>query len=309
MAKFQLEAEIGELMLLHYNYDSASMAVTSKSSTSLEIADMQGDRVVYSGSGFTFDGNKPTGGNVTKVEFFNPGGDLLLTISDAGFKLADLSTTDVLSNFGIFEKGKDTFTGSEAGDVILYGDNKGNDRILGLGGNDYIMGSAGKNIIDGGEGDRDVLTFSNIDYASNKGIAGINANLETGEVLNPWGKVDKVTGIEDVRGTKFADIFVGSDRNEFFSGLEGNDTFTGGGGNDLFEFSDGSDKDRIRDFGNGDDVVELYVQAVSTFEQLQGLMVQKGKNVVIDFGNGDVLTFLKFDKNDFVSDDFTIYDF
>jgi len=308
MAKFQLEAEIGDLMLLHYNYDSASMAVKSKSTTSLEIADVQGDRIVYSGSSFTFDGNKATGGNVTKVEFFNPGGDLLLTISDASFKLAGLSATNVLSNFNIFEKGKDTFTGSEIGDVILYGDNKGNDRILGLGGNDYIMGSAGRNVIDGGEGDRDVLTFSNIDYARNKGVTGINANLEKGEVVNPWGKIDKVTGIEDVRGTKFADIFVGSDGNEFFSGLEGNDTFTGGGGNDLFEFADGNDRDRITDFGNGDDVVELYVQAVSNFAQLKDMMVQKGKNVVVDFGNGDILTFLRFDKNDFASDDFTIYD-
>lgn len=308
MAKFQLEAEIGELMLLHYNYDSASMAVTNKSATSLEIADVQGDRVVYSGSGFAFDGNKATGGNVTKVEFFNPDGDLLLTVSDASFKLADLSATDMLSNFSIFEKGKDTFTGSDVGDVILYADNKGNDRILGLGGNDYIMGSAGRNFIDGGEGDRDVLTFSNIDYARNKGITGINAKLETGEFVNPWGKIDAVTGIEDVRGTKFADIFVGSDRDEFFSGVGGNDTLTGGKGSDLFEFADGSDKDKITDFGNGDDVVELYVQAASTFDELQGMMVQKGKNVVIDFGNGDVLTFLKFDKNDFSSDDFTIFD-
>ena len=44
-------------------------------------------------------------------------------------------------------------------------------------------------------------------------------------------------------------------------------------------------------------------------ECLPDLMEQKGNNVVIDFGDGDVLTFLKFDKGDFNKADFTIYDF
>jgi Ca2+-binding RTX toxin-like protein len=141
------------------------------------------------------------------------------------------------------------------------------------------------------------------------GMKGITADLEDGSVINPWGKVDKVKNIEDVRGTKFADTFIGTNKNEHFAGLEGNDTFTGGKGNDQFDYSDDSGKDKITDFGNGDDSMELAGLGVGDFGELKGLMEQKGKNVVINFGDGDVLTFLNFDRDDFSKNDFTIYDF
>ena len=307
MAKFKLEKKIGELSLFHYNYDAASMAVTSQSATKLEIADMDGDKVVYTGTGFTFDGDEATAGKVKKVEFFNADGDLLLTITDASFKLAALSPTDVLFNFSIFEKGNDTFKGSSAGDWIMYGDNRGNDKIYGLGGNDYILGSDGKNLIDGGKGGKDVLTYSLIDYAENPNVKGVKVDLAKGEAINPWGDKDTIVGIEDVRGTRFADTFVGTKKNEHFAGVEGNDRMTGGKGNDSFDFSRGWDKDKITDFGKGDDSVELSGLGVANFGELKGLMEQKGKNVVIDFGHGDVLTFLDVDKSDFTKDDFTIY--
>lgn len=305
MAKFKLQKEIGELNLFHYNYDTASMEVVAKSAKKLEVADMNGDKVVYSGTGFQYDGDDPTAGKVTKVEFFNGNDDLLLTISDASYKLTDIMVSGVQSNFNLFEKGNDTFTGSSAGDVIMYGTNKGNDKIYGMGGNDYIMGSDGKNLIDGGKGNMDVLTYSMVHYE--QGVKGVKVDLSKGEAINPWGKKDTITGIEDVRGTKFADTFIGSQKNEHFGGLGGNDSFTGGKGKDRFDFGPGMGKDKITDFGNGDDSIELSLLGVSNFNQLKGLMEQKGKNVVIDFGNGDVLTFLNFDKDDFVKDDFTIY--
>lgn len=307
MAKFKLEKAIGELNIFHYNYDSPSMAVVAKSAKKLEVADMNGDKVVYSGTGFKYDGDDPTAGKVTKVEFFNGNGDLLLTITDASYKLADIQVSGVQSNFNLFEKGNDTFTGSSVGDFIMYGSNKGNDKIYGMGGNDYILGSDGKNTYDGGKGDKDVLTYSMIHYE--QGVKGVKVDLSKGEAINPWGKKDTITGIEDVRGTKFADTFIGTRKNEHFGGLEGNDTFTGGKGKDQFDFARGMDKDKIRDFGNGDDSIELAGLGVSNFNQLKGLMEQKGQNVVIDFGDGDVLTFLNFDKDDFVKADFTIYNF
>lgn len=307
MAKFKLQTAIGELSLFHYNYDTASMAVVAKSAKKLEVADMNGDTVVYSGTGFKYNGDDPTAGKVTKVEFFNGHGDLMLTISDAAYKLTDIQVSGVQSNFNLFEKGNDTFTGSSVGDVILYGANKGDDKIYGMGGNDYIMGSDGRNFIDGGKGDKDVLTYSMIHYE--QGVKGVKVDLSRGEAINPWGKKDTITGIEDVRGTKFADTFIGTGKNEHFGGLEGNDTFTGGKGKDQFDFARGMDKDKIRDFGNGDDSIELAGLGVANFNQLKGLMEQKGKNVVIDFGDGDVLAFLNFDKGDFVKADFTIYNF
>jgi Ca2+-binding RTX toxin-like protein len=307
MAKFALEAAIGNLNVFHYNFDASSMEISESSETSVEVADMQGDRMVLSGTGFEFDSGDPTAGTVTKAEFFDSDGDLLLTITDLDLALDDLSMTNVLGNFFLFEQGRDTFTGSSTGDFIMFADNKGNDKIFGLGGNDYILGSDGKNTIDGGAGNQDVLTYSMIIYEA--GMKGITADLEDGSVINPWGKADKVKNIEDVRGTKFADTFIGTNKNEHFAGLEGNDTFTGGKGNDQFDYSDDSGKDKITDFGNGDDSMELAGLGVGDFGELKGLMEQKGKNVVINFGDGDVLTFLNFDRDDFSKNDFTIYDF
>ena len=304
MAKFKLEKDIGELNLFHYNYDLASMEVTSESSTKIAVADINGDTVVYSGTGLALDSGDPTGGTVKKVEFFNADGDLLLTISGASYKLTDIIISGVQQNFNLFEKGNDTFTGSSIGDVIMYGDNRGNDKIFGLGGNDYIMGSDGKNTIDGGSGNKDVLTWEPIAYQA--GMKGVTVDLDKGTALNPWGKIDTITGIEDVRGTKFADKFVGSSRNEYFGGQAGNDTYTGGKGNDEFEFGAGSDKDKITDFGNGNDSVTLWGVGVEDFKSVKALMERDGKNVVIDFGDGDVLTFLNFSKGDFVSSDFNL---
>ena len=307
MAKFTLDKNIGNLNIFHYNYDSTSMEVTSQSDTIIEVADTNGDKVIYTGTGLALEGGEPTGGTVKKIEFFDSDGDLLLTISGGSYKLTDILISGVEANFDLFEKGNDTFTGSSVGDVIMYGQNRGNDKIFGLGGNDYIQGSDGKNIIDGGAGNADVLTWSNITYES--GMKGVKVDLTKGEALNPWGKIDTITGIEDVRGTKFADTFIGTSKNEHFGGVGGNDTFTGGKGKDRFDFANGDGKDKITDFGNGDDSIELASFGVFTYGALKGMMQQKGDNVVIDFGDGDVLTFLKFDKGDFTKADFTIYDF
>ena len=58
-----------------------------------------------------------------------------------------------------------------------------------------------------------------------------------GKVIDGFGQIDTVLGIEGVRGTKFADSFVGSVRDDWFDGLGGKDTFNGGGGFDIIAFN------------------------------------------------------------------------
>jgi serralysin len=304
MAKFKLEKEIGNLNSLVYNYNTAAMGIDESSSTSITISDSDGDRIVYTGKNLTLESGTPTGGTVTKVEFFDDEGALLLTISGAKYKLIDIDLNQVLSNFNLFEKGNDTFTGSSTGDVIMYGANAGNDKIYGLGGNDYIYGSAGSNLFDGGAGNKDVVTWELITYKA--GMKGVIVDLAKGTALNPWGKTDTLVDVEDIRGTKFNDVFKGSSKNEFFSGQDGNDTYTGGKGKDEFEFSRGGGKDKITDFGDGDDTVSLYGMELPDFRALKGLMEQSGNNVVIDFGGGDILTLLNTKKGDFNAADFDL---
>lgn len=305
MARFKLESAIGELTSLYFNYDTATLGMVSATASKVEVADINGDTVVYNGTGLTVESGDATAGRVTSIEFLNGNGDLLLTISDASYKFADITLTTVQHNFSLFEKGNDTFTGSSRGDIIMYADNIGNDTIRGLGGDDYIIGSAGRNTFDGGKG-TDVLTWEPVLLGA--GTKGVKVDLSEGTAINPWGQKDKLVSIEDVRGTGFADTFVGSGKNDHFGGQGGNDTYTGGKGNDQFDFGLGGGRDKITDFGKGDDSVELSNLGVGDFRTLKGMMDQVGKNVVIDFGNGDRLTFLDVQKGDFASSDFTIYD-
>jgi Ca2+-binding RTX toxin-like protein len=306
MAKFVLTDKIGDFNFATFNY--FALAVTAKSATALELAGDNGYRLVYSGSAFAYDGDTPTAGNVTKVEFLAPDGDPLLTISNGNFKLPQIFTlspsaeTDI---FNILERGNDIFTGSANDDVILYGTNDGNDTIKGLGGNDYIQGSDGKNTIDGGAGNGDILTYQN--GTDGPGLKGIKVDLDAGKVTNPWGKIDTVKNIEEVRGTTRADILIGSKKDDILVGSGGNDKFTGGKGDDEFVFESTIGKSSIADFDDkgGDDlVVFAYIQGIVDFSDVKGAMKQKGSDVIVDFGDGNTLTFLDIQKKELKADDF-----
>ncbi|MEJ7707330.1 MAG: calcium-binding protein [Nocardioidaceae bacterium] len=64
--------------------------------------------------------------------------------------------------------------------------------------------------------------------------------------------VDRVFSIEDVRGTKFADVMRGDQYFQFMSGFGGNDLLSGRGGPD-FLFGDSGDDTTYG--GNGNDVL------------------------------------------------------
>ncbi|MEM8576508.1 MAG: calcium-binding protein [Pseudomonadota bacterium] len=73
-----------------------------------------------------------------------------------------------------------------------------------------------------------------LDYRDGSGP--ILANLAAGGISEGGGTVDALsitgTGRLEIRGTDFADTYIGSDRNESFITQEGNDTIDGGGGYD-----------------------------------------------------------------------------
>lgn len=296
MAKFELENLIGDRMSLTFNY--YGLDVSAKTSKRLELTADNGGTIVYTGKNFAYNGDNATAGTVQTVKFFNPDGKLLMTISDASYELKKLST-DVNKNFQIFERGDDEIIGSSVGDMLLYGTNTGNDVIRGLGGNDYFFASPGRNTMDGGAG-----TDDRLNYGVSGVTAGIDANLQTGRVENPWGKIDTVSGMENLNGTPFVDKVVGSNRHEVFNGQGGNDRIEGGGGKDTFEFEIGADRDTIVDFGKGDDSVELGGFGVDTFAEVKAKISNEGKNAVLDFGNGDEIVFLHMSKADFVKADF-----
>lgn len=97
----------------------------------------------------------------------------------------------------------------------------GNDRMEGLGGNDYLYGGSGRDVLLGGDG-------------------------------NDW--------LDGGRGN---DTLDGGNGNDILVGGAGRDVMTGGGANDIFVFNPGDTgatpetADRITDFGNGADLIDL----------------------------------------------------
>jgi len=81
------------------------------------------------------------------------------------------------------------------------------------------------------------------DYSINpyNGIK-VDLSLANGQVYdNGNGGSDTLVGIEQLKGSNYADTFIGSNGNDTIYGGAGNDTFTGGTGNDTFYGETGDD--------------------------------------------------------------------
>lgn len=157
--------------------------------------------------------------------------------------------------------GDDVLTGGDGADV-LFGED-GDDTIHGGGGADFVQGGRGDNVIDGGAGS-DTLVYAGL-------TMGVDVDLTTG-VAVAAGR-DQISGVENVYGSRWADILRGgSDANLLFggdgddtldgrdgadtlAGGAGSDRLTGGGGNDSFRFGLGDGADVITDLSAGDRVI------------------------------------------------------
>ena len=86
------------------------------------------------------------------------------------------------------------------------------------------------------------------------------------------------------------DLLGGGDDNDRLHGGLGNDSMIGDGGDDIFYFAPGGGADTVRDFGNGEDKIDLTAFAdIRSMEDL--VMTQQGDVLVIDLsgqGGGTV---------------------
>ena len=169
-------------------------------------------------------------------------------------------------------QGDDVIHGGE-GDDTLYGD-LGNDEVYGEGGDDNLGGGEGNDVEDGGPGDDDI-NYDGIDprfgapdpgadvLRGGGGTDLLRLDSDTvGMAISIDGKAndgrpgegDNVgSDIEQINGTLFADLFIGSAGADGFNGSAGNDEIHGAGGDVDLRGSDSED----RVFGDaGDDFVE-----------------------------------------------------
>ncbi|MEM9205984.1 MAG: tandem-95 repeat protein [Pseudomonadota bacterium] len=130
--------------------------------------------------------------------------------------------TDTLSNIvdveGTF--GADVFDASGVNAAAIAGEPNYFTFVIPYAGADTILGNTGFNIVSYTALVEDTLTFGP--------VSGINANLATGIIIDPWGDRDTVTNIEAVYGTQFVDTFTGVDGGfSRFRGLDGVDIYNG----------------------------------------------------------------------------------
>lgn len=140
----------------------------------------------------------------------------------------------------------------------------GDDLISGAGGNDRLHGGLGDDQILGGEGNDEMRGGFGRDH------------LEGG------------AGDDNLRGG------LGRDR---LDGGAGNDEMRGGFGHDTFVFNGGHDEIIDFDAGGGwwwwrrpGETIEISIEGVTTFEELEAVATQEGRDVVLTFSETDSLT-------------------
>lgn len=146
------------------------------------------------------------------------GGLLAGTARDGGGDIDQLTAFEFVVGTGF----DDTIFGNDGRNTLSGG--AGNDRLTGRAGDDTFIGGLGDDILNGQTG-RDTADYSG---ASDE----IDADLATEIVLDGDGGTDTLTGIEQIIGSDFSDVFTGGDINETIFAGSGNDIARGGLGND-----------------------------------------------------------------------------
>jgi Ca2+-binding RTX toxin-like protein len=127
---------------------------------------------------------------------------------------------------------------SNGNDVLFGGD--GNDTLMGDGGNDVLAGGAGDDTLSGGDG---TDTASYVDATS--GVT-VDLRIATAQSVASTEGRDTLSGIENLTGSSFNDVLIGT---------AGSNTIKGGAGNDQIDLSDGGRDTALG--GDGNDIIQL----------------------------------------------------
>ncbi|MBK4215708.1 hypothetical protein JJJ17_07210 [Paracoccus caeni] len=197
------------------------------------------------------------------------------------------------------DRGDDRLWGGNGHDVVSGGD--GNDLIGGDNGHDSLRGGAGDDTIYGGAGDDRIVGGTGNDrleggvgrdyLAGDAGRDHIRGDAGNDTLYGGSGNdsLSGGAGHDRLFGDAGHDRLFGNQGNDMLRGGTGNDTLSGGGGADTFVFTKGFDRDVITDFEDNVDTIALS-NGIRNFGQARTHAEQVGKDVVFDFGGGDILT-------------------
>jgi Ca2+-binding RTX toxin-like protein len=217
--------------------------------------------------------------------------DKLVAIEDvSASRYADSITGNALDNNLFGQDGNDTLSGGDGNDWLDGGN--GADSLMGGNGTDNMSGGAGNDTIDGGAGRDYVTYFSDYGGVTPTG-KGVVVNLTTGIATDNWGNTDKLIGIEDVSGSRYADTLTGNASDNSLYGDDGNDTLSGGDGSDWLDAGAGADSllggagtDQLSG-GAGNDTIDGGDGRDRVYYAFDyGNVTPTGKGVVVDLATG-----------------------
>jgi Ca2+-binding RTX toxin-like protein len=186
--------------------------VTGAGADTITISSPAAYKVTIAGAGWVLN---LTHGDVIDID--TGAGDDVVTIGNLG--TTDLN--DIVLHLG---DGNDRLDASATKtDVIAYGE-AGDDVFVGGGGNNFFDGGAGTDLID---------------YSA--ATARVKVHLDGAADENGRGGYDQLCGIENVKGSAFADYIWGNSAANVIDGGAGNDEIHGGDGDDVLTAGTGND--------------------------------------------------------------------
>ena len=222
--------------------------------------------------------------------------------------------------------GDDLIRGGGGNDNIRGGDDR--DTIYGEAGADFIQGGDGEDVIYGGGGDNKLFGQRGEDSlygGSQKDTlnSGGGADFLSGGKGNDWFRAGNSNdtlwggaGRDTMFGNSEDDILLGGADNDRVFGGGGADTMNGGPGDDFIKGGAGADTfifeanmgaDELLGFSRTEDV--LHISSDLLNGQTTGAQVLAaygsvvGKDVVLDFGDGNTITLLWANRLDGIADD------
>ena len=219
------------------------------------------------------------------------------------------------------------YTGSRFAEVAEGFD--GNDEVDLLGGDDTFKLGNGTDDVDGGKGAHDKATGANLGNGiianlgsgeiTERNTANVTAVFGIEDVdgtasgdtligdnfnnrLNGKDGNDKLRGSggddvlnggkgnDTLNGGDSNDSLIGGDNNDTLNGEAGDDSMSGGRGMDRFVFGPGGGEDRILDFEDGKDTLDLRGFGFESRAEMKALAANANGNVVLTAPNGNVLT-------------------
>ena len=232
------------------------------------------------------------------------GGDDTLIGQDGYDSLSGGSGDDSMTG----NNGFDTLDGGEGHDTLSGG--LGLDTLRGAGGNDELNGNAGFDLLEGGEGNDLLNGNSGADTLYGNGGAdtlngGINNDLLEGGAGNDT--LNGSNGSDTLLGGIGSDQLNGNSGADRLDGGANDDVLRGGIGADTFVFGTDMETDVVIDFQNNIDTIEIAAsllnEATPEAEDLRDHASVVDGNLVLDFGNGNQVTFNNVGTVDAILDD------